>query len=134
MTTFAAWLADLATLATVGVTRKYTSGPPESLSTADLPAQWIELPHGENRPAYAGAEGGDRTMMADLVIALEPVAQNKQNVNFAAAVTMLDAVNTIFTAHTSLLMGPMTWRSRVVSIGVANVNYWAVVTEIEGLG
>ena len=133
-TTFAAWIDDLETLAPTGVVKKFTAGPPNSLSTADLPAQWLELPHGENQPACAGAEGGMRTLFVDYVVVLQAVAQDTQAVNFAAAVTMLDSVNTAIAAHTSLLLGPMTWRSRVVTIAVGSVNYWAVVTEIEGLG
>lgn len=134
MTTFAAWLDDLETLAPTGVVRKFTAGPPASLSSADLPAQWLELPHGENLPACAGAEGGMRTLFVDHIVALQAVAQDTQAVNFVAAVTMLDSVDAAIVAHTSLLLGPMTWRSRLAIVTVAGTAFWSIVTSIEGLG
>lgn len=133
-TTFAAWLNSLEGLTIAGVTRCYTAGPPASLTTADLPAQWLELPHGETRPACAGAEGGDRTLYTDLVIALEPVGQNTQAANFDATVAMLDSIETGLKALTSVLLGPMTWRSRLAIVTVSGNTYWAVITEVEGLG
>ena len=93
MTTYRAWIDYLETLAPAGVVKKFASGPPTSLNTADLPAQWLELPHGENRPARAGAEGGDRTLFADHVVVLEAVGQETQAVNFDACVTMLDSID-----------------------------------------
>lgn len=136
MTTFRAWIDFLETLAPSGVVKLYTSGPPASLNTSDLPAQWLELPHGENRPSTAGAEGGDRTLYADHVVAFEPVAQSTQAANFDACVTMLDSIDAAFVAQygTSPLMGLMTWRSRIAIVTVAGVAYWAIVTSLEGLG
>ena len=136
MTTYRAWIDFLETLAPTGVVKFFTAGPPASLNTADLPAQWLELPHGENRPACAGAEGGDRTLYADHIVAFEPVAQNTQAVNFDACVTMLDSVDSALAGvvSTSPLLGPMTWRSRLAIVTVANVAYWSIVTSIEGLG
>jgi hypothetical protein len=136
MTTYRAWIDYLETLAPAGVVKKFAAGPPSALSTAELPAQWLELPRGENRPARAGAEGGDRTLFADHVVALEPVGQATQGVNFDACVTMLDSIDSalVGTLSTSPLTGPMTWKSRLAIVTVANTNYWSIVTSIEGLG
>lgn len=134
MTTLVLWRASLEGLTPTGVVKTFAGGPPNSLNTVDLPAQWIENTHSENRPSYAGVEGGDRTLFADYVIAIEAVAQNNIAVNSLASDTMQDSVNTSLTALTSILMGPMTWRSRVAIVTVAGVAFWSVVTEIEGLG
>lgn len=135
-TTFRIWVDYLETLAPTGVVKKYASGPPVALNTADLPAQWVELPHGENRPSCAGVEGGDRTLFVDYVVILEPVGQNTQPVNFDACVTMFDNIDAALVAamNTSPLTGPMTWRSRLAIVTVAGTAFWAVVTSIEGLG
>jgi hypothetical protein len=136
MTTYRAWVDYLETLAPTGVVKKFTAGPPAALNTADLPAQWLELPHGENRPSCSGSEGGDRTLYADHVVALEPVGQATQAVNFDACVTMLDSIDAALegTYATSPLIGPQTWRSRLAIVTVAGVAYWSIVTSIEGLG
>jgi hypothetical protein len=137
MTTYTAWLAALATLAPTGVVKKYTTGPPVALNTADLPAQWLALPRGEHQAACAGTEGGDRRLFVDLWVALEPVAQDSAGANFTATITMLDAVDAALTAFraSSPLDGPMTWRSdgkAFVTIG--GINYWCIRTSIDGLG
>jgi hypothetical protein len=134
-TTYRAWIDFLETLAPAGVVKFSTSGPPTSLSTADLPAQWLELPNGESRQLVFGAEGGDRTLHVDMIVALEPVAQNTQAVNFDACVTMLDSIEAVLIAAgpTSPLAGSMTWRSRQAIVNVAKTDYWSIVTSIDGV-
>jgi hypothetical protein len=136
MTTYRAWVDYLETLAPTGVVKLFTSGPPVALNTADLPAQWLELPHGENRPSCSGREGGDRTLFVDHVVAMEPVGQNTQPANFDACVTMLDSIDTALdgTYNTSPLIGPATWRSHIDAKFIGNIAYWTIVTSIEGLG
>jgi hypothetical protein len=134
MTTFAIWIDALETLAPTGVTTKITSGPPRELTAAQLPAQWVEIPTSENRPACAGAEGGDRTMNADMVVALEPVAKDSPTATFPTCVTMLDSIDAALRAFDSPLIGPMTWRSRLAIVPVGQYPFWSVVTSIEGLG
>ena len=133
MTTYAAFIDSLEALVVTGVTRRYTSGAPSSLNTADLPAQWVELPSGTITPAYA--DGGiQRTMTAALVIAVEPVGQNTRPANFAACVTIIDNVHTALDAWADPLTGPPSWVSRLAYVPVNTVDYWAIVTEVSGLG
>jgi hypothetical protein len=136
MTTYRAWVDYLETLAPTGVVKRFTSGPPAALNTADLPAQWLELPHGENRPSCSGSEGGDRTLFIDHVVAMEPVGQNTQAGNFDGSIDMMDNVDAALegTFATSPLIGPQTWRSRQAIVTVGNIAYWSIVTSIEGLG
>lgn len=136
MTTYVAWLAALAALAPTGVVRKYTDGPPASLNTADLPAQWLDLPRGENQIASAGAQGGDRRLFVDHWVALEPVAQNTAGANFTATVAMLDAIDAALTAcDLTTADGPLAWRSDGRAfVTIAGINYFAIRTTIDALG
>lgn len=132
--TYAAFVDYIEAVTIAGAVHSYTSGPPNALSTADLPASWCELPSGQARPAYVGGVGGNRTMRLTHVYALEPVAQNTQGVNYDAAIAALDTLHTAFAAATTGLDGPLTWSSRIGTVAVANVAYWAIITELEGLG
>lgn len=134
MTTFRALVDSLETLTPTGVIKHYISGPPAALNTADLPALWLELPRGDQRAARAGAEGGNRTISLDLVVALEPVAQSTAGANWDNAVDMLDSIATALIAYSSPFMGPMTWRSRLAILEVGRLAYWGVVTELSGMG
>jgi hypothetical protein len=131
---FTTWINALETLAPTGVTTKITNGPPRELSAAQLPAQWCEVPTGDERCAAAGAEGGDCTLQCDLVVALEPVKKDSPTADFPTCVTMLDSIHAALRAFVSPLLGPMRWRSRLAVVTVGPSQYWVVVTSIEGQG
>ena len=136
-TTFTALVDSLEALTVTGVTKRYTAGPPAQLNSADLPAQWCDLPRGEERPAYAGAGGLDRTLTVDLRIAVEAVGQNLRINNWPAVVALMDSIATALRTWdqtTAPLTGPCTWRSRLAVANIGGSDYWAVVTEISGLG
>ena len=132
-TTYTAFVGELEALVISGVTRRYTTGQPNTLNTADLPAQWVDLPRGESVPATCAGDM-TRTLTADLIIALEPVAQNTRPTNFDATVTMLDSIHTALDAATFSTMAVPSWGSKLQYVTVNTVDYWAVTTEVSALG
>jgi hypothetical protein len=135
MTTYVAFVGALEALVVTGVVKCHTSGRPNSLNTADLPGQWVELPRGEAVPATC-ANDYTRTLSADLVIALEPVAQNTRPTNFDACITLLDSIHTTLVAYNavSITDGPLSWQSKLAYVQVNGIDYWAVVTSVTGIG
>jgi len=135
MTTFALWINSLEALSIAGVVKRYTSGPPLSVNTADLPCSYVTLPRGE-QAAVATGPAFQRTLRADLVVLLEPVGQNVQPANFDATTAMLDNVTAALEdlEADSLLDGPMTFAASLAIVEVAKNAYWSVVCSIAGLG
>lgn len=131
MTTYVSYVNALEALTISGVTRKHTSGQPISLNTADLPGQWVDVPTGAAVPATCAGDFS-RTLVANIVIALEPVGQNKRPVNFDACVVMMDSIHTALVAYNgnSGLDAPISWNSRLMFVTVNTVDYWAVVTDV----
>jgi hypothetical protein len=132
-TTYTAFVTALEALTVTGVTRKFTQGQPNSLNTADLPAQWVDLPRGESVPATCAGDM-TRTLTADLLVALEPVGQNTRPTNFDACVTMLDSLHTALDAADLGTDATPSWTSRLVFVTVNTIDYWAVSTEVTALG
>lgn len=132
-TTYTAYVTALEALTVSGVTRKFTQGQPNSLNTADLPAQWVDLPRGESVPATCAGDM-TRTLTADLLIALEPVGQNQKPTNFDATVTMLDSLHTALDAADLGADTIPSWNSRLAIVTVNTIDYWAVITEVAALG
>jgi len=132
MTTF---VDALEALSVTGVVKTY-EGPPRALQTANLPAMWVQIPHGEEGALTFGTHGGWPTLTADLVIAYEPVAQNLQDANFKATVTQLDNVNTALRAATPTGIGKsfIEWTIRQDMIMIAENYYWAVIATIIARG
>ena len=135
MTTYVEYVNGLEALVVTGVTRRYTSGPPLSLSTADLPAQWVQLPAGESEAMVLGDASGSRwpTFNADLIIAIEAVGQNTGGANFDAAVTMLESLRTRLEL-TDLTEAPLSWSMRQAIVTVAGQDFWAIVCAVKGQG
>lgn len=132
ITTYAGFLGGLAALTVSGVTSKLTY-PPVSLSSAELPAQWVQLPSGGEAPITFGSAGGWPTFQAELVVAVEAVAQGREGESFAATVSMLDNVSSALRG-VNLTKGPVHWSVRAAVLEVAGLAYWAVVATVEGSG
>lgn len=133
MTTYVAFVNALEAMTVTGVTREFTSGQPATLNTADLPAQWVDLPRGTSEVATCAGDM-TRTLTADIIVAVEPVGQNTRTVNFDAVVALLDAVHTALDAASLGGMSHPAWTSRLAYVTVNTVDYWAIVTEVTLLG
>ena len=132
ITTYATLVSYLGALTITGVTRKFTY-PPTSLATADLPAMFPQLPRGEEAAMTFQANGGWPAMTCDLVVALEPAAQETQSANFSAAVAMLDKVSAALRGA-DVGKAPLSWRIEQTGVTVAGINYWAVVAHVTTKG
>lgn len=129
MTTNAAWLDGIQAMTVTGVKRKYDY-PPTSLSTADLPASWPLL-FDVNKQVVIGCNDLNKTRTCSFYIALEPIAQNRQAVNYEATITMLDNLETAIDALT--VMEFVDYRiTAPFIINVAGVEYWGVEANLTG--
>jgi hypothetical protein len=132
MTTLAGFISGLAALNVTGVRRTYAY-PPASLSNADLPALWVQLPSLSNDVIAFKAGVYWATLKAQIVVALEAVAQSTQAGNFSQTVTMLD--NLISTLQgADVCAGPLSVAVRVAVVEVAGAAFWAVIADVEGKG
>jgi len=131
ITSYSTFTTALAGLSVTGVTRKYTY-PPESLGTADLPAMYVGLPSGDEPMLTFQTKGGWPEMTCDLVVAVEPVAQNTQSANYDDMITIMDNLSTALRAA-SIGRGPLTWTiTGNVQVAVAGATYWAVIATVTG--
>jgi len=131
ITTYSSFTSGLAALSVTGVERKYTH-PPTALSTADLPAMWPGLPSGDEPHMTFQAGGGWPQLTCDLIIAVEPVGQNTQSVNYSNMITAMDNLSTALRGA-SIGRSTLTWNiTGNVQIAVAGTTYWAVIATVSG--
>ena len=135
MTTYVEYVDGLEALVVSGVARRYASGPPLSLNTADLPAQWVQLPAGESEAMVLGDASGSRwpTFNADLIVAIEAVGQSTGGANFDAAVATMENLRARLEL-TDLTEAPLSWAMRQAIVTVAGQDYWAIVCAVAGQG
>lgn len=136
---FYTFLSRLAAVTVSGVNRRYAlaEGGPMSLTTADLPAQWVTVPgiaawSGQEEPLCANQTEGARTHRAILVVAISPLTQDLVGANWVATVQMVDAVyDGLAAVYTTL--GKSLPTVQVVAtpdIEVAGVKYWGVLATV----
>ena len=133
MTTITNFVTALGDVTITGVTSKLNE-PPRSLATADLPAQWVQIPSLEREPATFQSQGKLwDTHRAQLVVAFEPVGQNTQAANWSGVLTLLDNMWTAIAAA-SIVQGHIQYSIKQGIVTVAKIDFWAVVAEVEGHG
>lgn len=138
MTTYRAFVDGLEALTVTGVVHAFTSGPPASLPTAQLPAMWVDFP-GEGGRTEDGwtfqAEGGWPALKATVVIAYEAVEQGLRGVTFDGVVDMVDNLATALHGATTLTKGSLKFTiTPNVQIAVGTFLYWGLVATVEGTG
>lgn len=140
---FYTFLGRLAAVTVSGVTRRYalTEGGPMSLTTADLPAQWVTIPgiaawSGQETPLCAAQTEGQRTHRGIVVVAINPLTQDLVGANWVATVQMVDAVyDGLVAVYTTLGRGlPTVQVVATPDIEVAGVKYWGVLATVEVMG
>jgi hypothetical protein len=79
------------------------------------------------------AEGGWSSIICDLVIAVEAVAQDTQSANYTSTMTIIDALSTALRATSVIGRAKLAWSIQTnVQVAVAGIPYWAVIATIEG--
>jgi len=133
MTTITNFVTALGDVTITGVTSKLDE-PPRSLATADLPAQWVQVPILEREPATFQSQGKLwDTHRAQLVVAFEAVGQNTQAANWSGVLTLLDNVWTAIAAA-SIVQGRLQYTIAQGIVTVAKIDFWAVIVEVEAHG
>lgn len=119
-----------------GVKRKYAlnATPPAKLTTASLPAQFI-WPGGSAGDSQRAMQSGSWPVYSGTIcIAVEAVGQSNAPANYAACVTLVDALDTALEAgqHTISLgdCGQLSWTIREEIRDVAGTAYWCVLATV----
>ncbi len=135
ITTYTSFVAALGALSVNGVTTKlgYISGQVE---TASLPVLFVRLPENAETPLTADGEGGWPRLTAEVVIAVEPYAQNRHQQNYAATVTLIDALTTALRAVTpgAVAKSKLSWQIRAAQDYIGETLYWLIVARVTGNG
>lgn len=131
MTTMVEFYTALTGMVVTGVRRRYTA-PPQQLATADLPAQWVNLPGASNNlDSELAAVCYDlaKTRQATLVIATEAAGQNNNPANTTALLTMMDALETALDAYRRQA-GMVDYSITPAAIVISDTNYWGVTCSV----
>jgi len=127
-----AFYQGLANLEVAGV-KKRLPVPPMSLSSADLPAQWVQFPQVE-AGALTFQQGATWPLMrAELVIAILPVGRERAEVPYAKVLDFMEALS-VALQGADVCRGPIFYVLRPDIVNVAGNDYWAVIAEVEGRG
>lgn len=135
----ATFVGGLADLSIPGVAYDYGMEPPLSLNTADMPAKFLRLPvEGRSRFALAieGADAhGSGLMSVEVVVVIQPVAQDLPEPNFVKTVAMCDAMTKAIVKADVALSWPEVVGLQVrADIVVAGIAYWAIVATVQARG
>ncbi len=134
-TTYTAFCNALADLSVTGVTTKQRYIP-DRAPTANLPLQFVRLPEGAEMGITQEGEGGWPTLIAELVIVVEPLRQNRNAENQALTVTLIDNLTAALRAVTpgQVCKSKLRWRIRGEQRYLGETEYWLLVARIEGNG
>jgi len=132
-TSYDTFTSALQDLVVTGVARRYDHIP---ASISDLPCQWVQMPESDEGLMTFDGSGGFPTLRAQLLIAVEAVAQGTPITNWSATVTIIDALATALRAVAAgtFAKSKPTFRLRMVSATVGDSNYWAVEATVTAYG
>jgi len=134
-TTYRSFVDALEALDIDGVNRQYTQGPPlGSPGVGDCPFQYVRYPGSTETAIVYGEQGGWPRFRGELVVCVEPVAQNIGFENFDDTVDMMDNVASALRGATCITSSKIWWDLRMVIDTVAGQQYWAVLAVVEGAG
>jgi len=139
LTSYNDFVNNLGDIVISGIQRQL-DGPPASVATADLYCSFPRAVQGEEGPLTVQTSGGWPTFSAQLVILVEPIAQDTSPLNHAKVIDVIDNISTALrgvnpgdTLH--LGRGPISWTTVLSSNEVVGqTQYWALVTTVEGHG
>jgi hypothetical protein len=128
--TYTEFAATLAGLQVTGI-RKAHMSPPTQLNTAQLPAMWPRLPSGESTVVAMAGDLDLPVLRCDLVIAVEPWAQNTQPANYGRALALLDALQVALTDESA--EGTVdSWTVRIGGEAIGETAFWAIIATVTG--
>lgn len=131
MPTNAQWVDAWQALTISGVTVMAT--PPQSLSTAQLPAAWPELPEMSQADLLVSCTDENKARFMTFRIAIEPIGQNLPSINYEAVVTLLDTVETAVETLRTNTINFIDYTIRgTAEIRIAGETYWGLDVEATG--
>ena len=134
MTTYVDFITNLGDLEVAGVHTRLDE-PPASIDSADLPAQWVQFPSGEEDAYTFTAHGGWPTFKAQLIIAYEAISLSTQAANWKGTIALMDDIaDTLRAAVGTVAKGKIIWALRVGEVTVGEHKYWAIIAEVETYG
>jgi len=134
-------MSRLAALPVKSVKHQYKE-PPRSIEKGRLPSQFPRLPEMDDEVLTFQANGGLPTLRGDLVVVMEPYAENLNAandfspINFNEAVAMIDNVDAALrtTRPGTLTEGLASWTIKLEQLTINTEMFWAVVASISGRG
>ena len=130
-TTLETFVAALRGVTVAGVKRVFDA-PPASISTADLPAFWVNSA-GSREVPIARSSVSWPVHTAELFLVVTPVAQSTARQSFAGAVEYADRLRVALRAG-DLAIGQATVAVRTEILGINEKSYWGVVASVEASG
>jgi len=103
------------------------------INSASLPLMYPGLPTSADGVVVFSGGAGLSSATMDMVIIIEPLRQNRHNVNYAAALSLMDAANTAIKAKT-LTCGIDEWAMRIEQDFIGETAYWMLVITVEASG
>ena len=126
----AAFLTAVQGMTVTSVTRHYDE-PPESLSTADLPAAFPLWPSADFLDMPTSCIDTGKTRTIGFVICIEPQGQATNAINYAQFAALMDnletAINTAFSTTVNFYTFTL---STLPNYRVADLEYWSIVAQI----
>jgi len=95
--TYSAFVTSLAGLTVTGVRTKQAF-PPVAHNSGDMPLMYPRWPRAENGNITLAGNRGLKQGTCELVIAISPVLQGTNQSNYAAAIALVDALETALAA------------------------------------
>lgn len=132
-TSYTDFFSRLASLNVTGVTRTYTE-PPQQVNPVDCPIQYVRLPSGTEGTMTAQAAGGWPQMFGEIVILINAALLDTSVVNFASALSLMDALSTALRGANYLGKTLPTWSIRVDTVDVGPSVFWAVIASVRANG
>jgi hypothetical protein len=131
-TTYAAYRTALMDISITGVTTVYDE-PPVQINSASLPIMYPALPTGEVEMITLAGAAGLSTATMDMVIVIEAIRQNRYNVNYALALSLIDASVAAIKAKMRDV-GIDRWSMRLEQEFIGETPYWMLIITVEASG
>lgn len=126
--TFVEFVQAIQSLTVAGVARHYEE-PPESLSTADLPASFPMMPRGGRERAVTTCTANDKTRSIDFIVVIEAIGQGTQASRYDQIAALADATEAAIDAADLGIFPTYTINTGIVD--VAGGSYLAITAAIE---
>lgn len=131
MPTVAQWVDAWQALTITGVTVMAT--PPLSLSTAQIPAAWPELPGTSQNALLVSCVNENKARRMVFHVAIEPLGQVTQAGNYEAVIPYFDLLETAIEGMRGVTVNFIDYEiSMVADIQLAKTTYWGLRVDAIG--